>query len=97
MRRPVGIRVHRGTVESLTVTPYPQGFSMVNATPKFDSLWLNPPEKPWTPREVPADVLLAGRRRRSDLGGHRIHNRHHRPQRTPVEVGRQPFVKHLTG
>jgi hypothetical protein len=44
----------------LTVTLYPQRFTMPAATPRADNPWLNAPDKPWTRREVPADVLLAG-------------------------------------
>lgn len=42
------------------VVLYPQRFTMRAATPRSDNRWLAAPERPWTRREVPADVLIAG-------------------------------------
>lgn len=44
----------------LHVVLYPKRFTMVAATPRSDNPWLNAPQTPWTPRAVPADVLIAG-------------------------------------
>jgi len=43
-----------------TITLYPQRFNMPTALPRENNAWLNPPEKPWVRRSVPADVVLAG-------------------------------------
>jgi hypothetical protein len=42
------------------VVLYPQRFTMPAAMPRSDNPWLSTPQTPWTPRQVPADVLLAG-------------------------------------
>ena len=52
--------MERARQDRLPVVLYPQRFTMPAATPRTDNPWLTHPETPWTPREVPADVLIAG-------------------------------------